>query len=440
MSAVAFSHQHPAAALARLDAGRSRIFTQAGLGTFLVGVASGIPIQAVGRLFIGELFLIALAPVVVLLLLGLSGQYGKTARMLLAAMAVSWLGYLLSDLVRGTPSSDYVRGWSRWIAMGASFATLAWLGSKNLSLVLSFLVGLSVGACATPFIAGGFLGPVFYWKFYASGAVCTVALIAVRRFSPWVSVATLIGLAMTSIVLDTRSVALLCMVAAGVSALAARRSAGGRSLATPVSKTSMIAAGVLVAFLLVAAIYVIQYFGDRYGYSKRFRNSNATRLASATVAWSAVKESPIIGYGSWPRDPELARQRDKLVVKAKGVPTLRGASQEDLIIAHSQILQGWLEGGLLGLAFFLLLSWHIARVLLWQAFVSPYMAVTPILTFIVTQCAWHLLFSPFSGAQRLGIPAACVFICYANEKIRELKAVQVASRAAMVYPGWQPAV
>lgn len=440
MNSIAYSSTNYGSALPQGDASGGKLFTQLGVAIFVIGIASAIPLQTVGRLFIGELFLIGLAPIVVLLLLGVGGQYGKTARMLLVAMFVSWMGYLVSDIVRGTPSSDYLRGWSRWIAIGASFSTLAWLGSKNINFLLAFLLGQALGGCVAPLVLGGYVGPVYYWKFHASVPVCFAALILVRKLSAWASVGVSLALALVSIALDTRSIALLCMLTAGITFLAHRRRSGNRPLSAPVSKTQMFAAGVAVAALLGGAVWLIQYLGSHYGYARRFEASNATRMASATVAWSAIKESPVIGYGSWPRDPHLARERDKIVAKAKGVPTMRGSSQEDLIIAHSQILQGWLEGGLLGLFFFALLGAQIVRLLNWQSLVSPYMMLTPVSTFMVLECAWNLVFSPFSGTQRLGIPVACVFICYATQKMVELRTLQSGAYAPYSFGSFRPAL
>jgi hypothetical protein len=130
----------------------------------------------------------------------------------------------------------------------------------------------------------------------------------------------------------------------------------------------------------------------------------------------------------------LARQRDRLVAKAKGIPAYRMASQDQLIIAHSQVLQGWLEGGLLGLTFFALLAWYLGTHLAWLGLVSPYMALTPLIALLQLECTWNLFFSPFSGAQRVYIPASCVFICYVAGKIRELKAMQRPARAWFAAP------
>jgi len=412
------------------DGGRiAPLFSHAGIAIFLLGVASGTPVQTVGRLFVGELALMAIAPVVAILLFGLHNQYGKTARLLLIAMIVSWLGYLVSDIIRGTASIDYMRGWSRWIAMGASFATLAWLGSKNIGYMSSFLIGLSVGNCLSPFAMGFNPGLILYWKFYAGVPVVIVALVMASRFRPWVSVVALLALAMLSLSLDTRSAALLCMITAGVTLLAARRSSQDRLPLAPVGKGSIIAAAVLIAGLMVAAVYAVQHFGARYGYTDRYQKSNSTRLADAIVAWSAISDSPMIGYGSWPRHAELARERDRLVEKYKGAPAFRGPSQEDLIISHSQILQGWVEGGLLGLIFFALLAWQLGRQLLWQTISTPLTPLTPLIVFVQLNCAWHLVFSPFSGSQRLYIPAAGVFICYVAEQASQLKQIRKALAA-----------
>lgn len=429
MSSVAYAPSPLTAAPGRALPRESSLFSQAGLAIFLVGVASGIPIQTVGRLFLGEIGLIAISPIVAILLLGLTDQYGRTARTILGFMILSWVGYLLSDLVRGTPTNDYLRGWSRWVAMGASFATLAWLGSKNIRYLAYFLIGLSVGGCLTPIAMGGLPGPKVYWKFYAGVPVIIIAVAAVSRFRPWASIATLVGLAVVSIALDTRSHALAAITTAGITFLAALRTANARGAVVRVSKTSMLAGAAAIAAVMLLGVYLILTLGARYGYGERFQKSNSTRMASATVAWSAVKESPFIGYGSWPRDRELARQRDKLVAKAKGTHAFRTANQDDLIIAHSQILQGWLEGGILGLAFFALLAWQLGRYLMWIALASPYFSLLPLMTFVLLECAWNLFFSPFSGAQRIYIPASCVIICYLAEKNREAQWLQRHTRS-----------
>jgi hypothetical protein len=49
------------------------------------------------------------------------------------------------------------------------------------------------------------------------------------------------------------------------------------------------------------------------------------------------------------------------------------------------------------------------------------MSLTPIIAFLQLNCAWHLVFSPFSGSQRVYIPATCVLICYVAGKSLVLK-------------------
>ncbi len=281
------------------------IFSQSGIAVCLLGLASGIPIQTIGRLYVGEPILMAIAPLVVLLVLGLRDQYGRTARLLLAAITISWLGYVGSDFYSHTEPRDLLRGWSKWLAIGAAFATLAWLGSKNVRYVMFFLVGLSVGSCLTPFIYHLPMDVKFYWKFYAATPICILLLFLVNRFSAWASVVALCGVTAASVLLDSRAVALMCAAAAGVSILAAHRSSGRHASWRQTSRTSIAFAALMIAIVLGASVFLIQYAGERYGYEQRYENSNLTRYSSATVAWTAIKQSPLIGHGSWPRDAEL---------------------------------------------------------------------------------------------------------------------------------------
>ncbi|HEX6961356.1 MAG TPA: O-antigen ligase family protein, partial [Lacipirellula sp.] len=349
-------------------------------------------------------------------------------------MIVSWIGYVISDMIRDTPSIDYLRGWSRWIAMGASFATLAWLGSKNIGYLTAFLAGLAIGTCLTPFAMGAAPGIRVFWKFYAGLPVCILAILFVSRFRPWVSVAALLGLAVLSVALDSRSFAMLCILAAGISWLAIRRTSNHWARRTAVSKTSMAIAALLIVATALSAVFLIRLLGERYGYAERFQRSNATRMVSAIVTWSAIQQSPFVGYGSWPRDAELARKRDELVSEAKGTKAFRTTAQDDLIISHSQILQGWLEGGLLGLTFFGCLTWLLFRQLTWLSLISPFTSLTPLIAFMQLICAWNLFLSPFSGAQRVYIPATCVLICYVAQMSSELKRVVHQSSFAFANP------
>jgi len=216
-------------------------------------------------------------------------------------------------------------------------------------------------------------------------------------------------------------VALLCIITAAVTWLASRRSKQRDFLLKPVSRASIIGICFFMVFLMLASAVGIKTFGEKYGLAKRFQHSDDTRLASAMVTISAIRQSPLIGYGSWPRDAEFAAQRDRLVSKAKGTKTHRMASQDDLIIAHSQVLQGWLEGGILGLTFFLVLGWQLGKQLLWQSLRGPRFGMTAAIVFVQLHCAWHIVFSPFSGAQRVFIPTACVFVCFVAQQMSQLK-------------------
>jgi O-antigen ligase len=388
---------------------------------FVIGFLSGIPVRGIGKLYLGELILVAVAPIAAALLFGIKGKYGQTARFLFIMMLISLFGYVGSDFYRGTASHDYLRGWSRWIFTASSFASLAWLGSRNILYFLIFTIGWSAGMCVSPYLIGAAVSFKYVWKFYAAIPCCIMMHFVLRKYPASLTVLATIGFAGLSAALDYRTPALICAVIAGICVLAIRnrrRLAKGKQA----SRSAVISALLLIFTFGATSYFAIQYVGEKYGYAERFKNSNARRMANIQIAYEAISRSPLLGYGSWPRDPEFARMRDRLAEKKIGGNVVRGDIQKDLIITHSQVLQSWVEGGVLGLSFFAIFGLFMARAVLWQAYEGPYFEYTGIMVTIILFNCWHFFFSPFSAESRIFAPIACVCVSYLLQMKQDARA------------------
>ena len=74
-------------------------------------------------------------------------------------------------------------------------------------------------------------------------------------------------------------------------------------------------------------------------------------------------------------------------------------NNEGLIPTHSHFTGAWLEAGLLGLIFWLVVAWRAGGLLLRGT--DVYGAAGPVVAFLAILFLWDLLFSPFGGERRL---------------------------------------
>lgn len=160
-------------------------------------------------------------------------------------------------------------------------------------------------------------------------------------------------------------------------------------------------------------------------FSKRREQSNAGRSAGLTVAAWAVAESPVIGYGSWPADPRLVNFYYQELEDSGQV--FHNEPRGELFIAHSQILQGWVEGGLLGALFWFFYGYWLIRAASYVVMVRQADAYLPVFSFILIYDLWHLVMSPFSGPTRLPIAVGVTVICVCAAEMRRARDARCAT-------------
>jgi O-antigen ligase len=160
--------------------------------------------------------------------------------------------------------------------------------------------------------------------------------------------------------------------------------------------------------VLAASIVVGALLATQDEFSKRREQSNAGRQAGLTVAAWAIMESPIIGYGSWPMDARLVNFYEQKIEET-GKPEWQ--RNINVFISHSQVLQGWVEGGVLGVLFWLYYGYWLVRSGWYVALQRPADTHLPIYLFFLVYDFWHLVMSPFAGATRFLIAVGVAIIC-----------------------------
>lgn len=382
-----------------------------------IGALMYVSFQAGGQFFAGEMLMLAILPVLAFdrfhrqrAALKSQNSLWYPLYVLLGCLTITYTGYLLSDLYRNNAPSDFMRGWARLFFLGIDLLVATMLVSVRRSNLWLLAIGYGFGG-ALLLLAQGL--PLAQWKLGYAEPV-TLGFIALSCLIKRTNIRglALLGLGMINVLWDYRSLAAFCVVAAVIGWLN-QWSQGGR--------VKVVRGVVLVTVL--AVLVGIGYYASQGSFAQRRQASNTIRLSSAMVGFSAILESPLIGYGSWGRDTRFAKLYADIQFRMN-------KSQEsplydfDLIRlatipAHSQFLDAWIEGGLLGITFmvcYLMILLRGLRALI--AIQDPSPTIT-LLGFFMIWGLWALFMSPFKGLTRMDTTMACLSAIIACQMVVE---------------------
>jgi len=393
----------------RLEEGEA--FGSLDLLAFLIPATTFIEVRIIGRLFAPDVLLACMIP-----LLFVAGKDRELAYKLpktFILLAGLWLfGQVVTDLVRHTPFRDWSRGWAKIIFFIINFAALCMLIERRPRRIVLYAAGLSLG-----YTLKFFLNPDIYaigapWKFgYGVPLTWAIILLATvlyreHSFHRMLVFVILAGIGLVNIIQGFRSlggVILLTLIFLGVRSFRRRRTSNFRA----VSKREFVL--VIIVLLIGAwaslAVYsTLAKSGILGEKAKALYERQSTgkfgillggRLAVLSAAL-AIKDSPLLGHGSWAKDPRYVELLLE-IQRRLGYIFLR-APETDLIPTHSIILGAWVEAGLLG-----------AIVWIWAAFVAMRflssafgkdLKLAPFVVFFAFQFLWDLLFSPYGAVRR----------------------------------------
>lgn len=382
------------------------------IAAFLIGAAQSIQLQLVGQLYAGELIALALLPILLLQRGAIRSLSTVSTLYLLAAL---WLGNaVVTDFYREMAPDDYYRGWSRIIFFVTSF-TAIWLITDGRPRALKFLVA---GTCLS-FVGQYYISPDFFddvepWKFaFGPAALLAASLVGVSQRS-WPLVGhrfdivaiSLIGL--ISLYFNSRSLFGIALMAAGYTWLALqvrRRPALSRRI-TPVVFGLLLLLGLLLGQGMLSGYTQIArsgLLGETAREKVEIQTTGDVNLivggrVETLVSTQAIIDSPIIGHGSWARDPYyLSLLLDRL--GRLGLQYPGDVSQVvDYIPSHSHLLGSWVDHGVFGGLFWIWVLFMVAK----SAYRSLSQENLPgtIVTVAIFWMLWDVIFSPFGADQR----------------------------------------
>lgn len=329
-------------------------------------------------------------------------------RRLLCGLGLTFVGYVITDLLRETEFQDLSRGWANILVIGAAFVGLCWVSRLSHERVRVILLGW---ACSLAISGLAALSGRLIWKVSGFPWPLTIGVLIIGGKIGRRTLILLLVLAGTShILLDFRSLGGLCLaVAVALTVIETRRG--------PARVMRIFAIG--GAALVVGAVIVGSLSESSRESGKRRAISDSWRWSALKVAAEAIAESPWIGHGSWARDSESLNAQRQLIVDS-GNRFQEDIGQEGIFSAHSQILQAWYQGGVLACAFFFFyiggLVYAGRRILLGDG--PP--EASGLLLYVIGDCLWHVFMSPFNGAHREGIVLGmviCVMVLGSRRKV-----------------------
>jgi hypothetical protein len=374
------------------------------IACFVIPALAFVRVEVGGVLYATDLCLLAALPFVV-------ARHRRWLQINPVQVTV-WLGLLwlaaqvLTDVIRQSPVEDYSRGWSKILLTVTHFVTIALLIRQSQRRFILYGGGLVLGGVLTFFIAPGVYAEGHPWKFGLglplTILVCLIAGMLARRSR--IAPATMItGIGAINLYLGFRSMGALCGIAAIYSYFQLSPQLADRRLRK--LQTVLTLAGLAAGAWGVSAIYT---YGVQRGWlgAEALQKYEMQSSGDAGVllggrneflaAGSAIRDSPVIGHGSWAKDPKYkAILYDRLA--ELGYRNMGGELESDLIPSHSHLLGAWVESGVVGAVFWCWVFWLTGSTLLRASGREP---LFPFFAFIAMLLVWNVLFSPYGADQR----------------------------------------
>jgi hypothetical protein len=381
-----------------------------------------VPIQ--GRLMGPDL----LCTVGLLYLLVTSGipPMAKEAKLFFLMLGLWLFGAIVTDIIRETALEDLVRGWSKILFFGITYAFLYIATQGGFLRTLLFMLGLEVGMLASLLIAPEDSFFVEPWKF-GYGPAITIFLLAFistplfrRVAGPWWQIGTTIAIAALNLAGNSRAIFGILLVVAGLLVLGElfRFFLGSKPIPKIIFAFTLLSS--VIGYQGIVTIYETAVSSGMLGhealekFERQTENGSSLLLggrAESLISSQAISDSPIIGHGSWAKDMEYVMLYVR-ILEERGEDIFGDPFKSALIPSHSYLLGAWVEAGFLGgLFWFYVLA--ICGRSIYSLFHIPLWS-RPLVAFIILSLIWAVLFSPFGAQERFFVPVQICIVLWAT--------------------------
>jgi hypothetical protein len=326
------------------------------------------------------------------------------ARRLIVLGFLWFISQVFSDLYRGTPSEDYLRGWSKIACLLFFFSSFFFLIGGNIKRCIAFCLGIVVQPVVYNYVYPQNLP---FYKFVIGFAVAELAFFmsgGLRlRFGKSVLLIPFAA-AILALIFDARSLFGMTIGAIGYALVADFIFGSGRISRAKIFMILLtffsLSYGVISAYSYFASTgnlseSAVAKYEDQIGDTGKF--TLLSGRSELKYSLPKIMSSPIIGWGSWAKDMGYVMEQ----TASMGGDAERAARETGgLIPTHSHIFGAWVEAGIVGAFFWLFVLYILLKLLfvrtlaftgIWKAFFA----------FILISFIWDIVFSPFGGDRRV---------------------------------------
>lgn len=387
---------------------------------FLYPLTQLVVFEVVGQLYLIDL--ISLPMLAVLLTLPDSIERLRRIAPIMILLGIWLAGQVVTDLVRQSDPNDFLRGWAKITLFAIQLATLwIWLPRRRVYFA-AFAVGLGIATVYS--VPEEFIG--YQWKFGWGKALVLIILgcliFAAKAFPRvrYAGPAILLLLSLFLLLQAARSAFGVLFIAAIIVAAAL--------LFTNIESLRRRVSGRLFAMMLLGGVAVASGATTIYGYAAesgtlgrdalvKYRDQTSGEVplllggrSESFVSVQAIVDSPVIGHGSWARDPYYVGLHHATKVQL-GLPIFDAErGKRDLIPSHSYLLGAWVESGVAGGLFWL---WVLTL-----PFLATYSLLkrdeilATLIAYSAIDLLWSVLFSPFGSTERISVAFQLALLCW----------------------------
>lgn len=363
-------------------------------------------VKLVGRLFLSEILLLCMLP---LLLIARGRLLFAPLPRKLFFFGLAWLwAQILTDFIRDTPFDDWSRGWSKIIFLLLNFSTIYLLLNGKAKRFFLFAVGIALGQILIYLFNPNIYAEGLPWKFGYGLALTLFVVLAsqiriVARRTYW-SATFIFGVGALNFYMGFRSLGLICLLTAAF--VLVKQSNLLRLRRMKLSKVTLL---ILLGGVVIYGITELYEYSASEGWlGNKARDEYLVQSAGdmgillggrteILASAQAVIDSPIIGHGSWAKDPKYVDIMENTLLQ-HGYE-IQGEIESDLIPTHSYIMGAWVESGFVGAIFWIWVLVLAARTLI--ATYGTNSTLTPLIAFVAFNLLWNIPFSPFGAEARL---------------------------------------
>lgn len=378
----------------------------------------------IGRVFLAELAFAFVLPVLLLKRVHVL-RHGSVR--IFSVLCAFWLAsQVVTDIVMNTAFEDWTRGWAKIIVFYANFLVIYLLVWEKRYRIIYIFAGTALGYALRYFINPTEFGIEYPWKF-GFGPTVTAVLVLIASWRPLgefkrIRMLAILAAAALNFYFEFRSLGAICLFTGLFFYIS-------EHMKENALKGSRIRSGTIALTLVAIVLAAVSVYGtytyalehgwfseeNELKFSRQAEGEYGTILGGRSeilISAQAIAASPIIGYGSWAKSPELA-ELYLVTLMSKGYKVSAGEIDTDLIQAHSHLFGAWVEAGLLGGIIWIWVLWITSKAFMHTIFRSE--PIQPVFLYILLTHLWTVIFSPLNGEVRISTALSmAVVLCLAD--------------------------